>query len=71
MSNPLAVAAKAPGNPLAGRTLYIPRMSTDGAAAVAAACRAVGIDGQLVPEADAGTLDLARQPPVFIDRPRD
>jgi predicted nucleotide-binding protein (sugar kinase/HSP70/actin superfamily) len=44
-----------------GRTLYIPRMSFDGAAAMAAAYRAFGVNGQLVPESDAHTLDLAKQ----------
>ena len=61
MSHAPAVAANAPSNSLVGRTLYIPRMSTDGAAALAAAYRATGINGQLVPESDASTLDLARQ----------
>ncbi len=44
-----------------GRTLYIPRMSLEGAAAMAAAYRSVGVNGQMVPESDASTLALARQ----------
>ena len=46
---------------LVGKTLYIPRMSVDGAAAMAAAFRSLGVNGQLVPESDAHSLDLARK----------
>lgn len=46
---------------LLGRTLYIPRMSVDGAAAFAAAYRAFGVEGRLLPESDARSLELARQ----------
>lgn len=46
---------------LLGKTLYIPRMSYDGAMTFAAAYRAIGVNGQIVPEADAHALDLARQ----------
>jgi len=46
---------------LIGRTLYVPRMSIDGASAFAAAFRAVGIDARLVPPADQYTNNLARQ----------
>ncbi len=46
---------------LLGKTLYIPRMSVDGAAAMAAAFRSIGVNGQLVPESDAYSLDLARK----------
>lgn len=46
---------------LFGRQLYIPRMSVEGASTFAAAYRAFGIDGQLVPEADTRSLELARQ----------
>ncbi len=46
---------------LIGRTLYVPRMSIDGASAFAAAYRAVGIDARLVPPADQYTNEMARQ----------
>jgi len=46
---------------LEGRKLYIPRMSVEGSTAFAAAFRAYGVDGQLVPEADAKSLEMARQ----------
>jgi len=46
---------------LAGRTLYVPRLSIDGASAVAAAFRSIGYDAQIVPESDAYTNELARQ----------
>ncbi|RQW04890.1 MAG: hypothetical protein EH225_05235, partial [Calditrichaeota bacterium] len=46
---------------LIGRTLYIPRMSYEGAVAMAAAYRYIGVNGQIVPESDARSLELARQ----------
>ncbi len=46
---------------LAGRTVYIPRMSIDGASVFAAAYRALGINAQLVPESDSKSNELARQ----------
>jgi predicted nucleotide-binding protein (sugar kinase/HSP70/actin superfamily) len=46
---------------LAGRTLYVPRMSIDGASAFAAAFRSLGYNAQLVPESDTYTNELARQ----------
>lgn len=46
---------------LAGRDLYIPRMSVEGASVFAAAFRAYGVNGQLAPDGDAKSLDLARQ----------
>ena len=46
---------------LLGRTLYIPRMSVEGASVMAAAYRAIGINGQLVPESDNRTLELGRK----------
>ena len=46
---------------LDGRTLYVPRLSIDGASAFAAAFRSIGYDAQLVPESDAYTNELARQ----------
>ena len=61
MTSSSAVPSLSGSDHLRGRTLYIPRMSTDGAALVAAAYRSVGVDGQLLPESDARSLDLARQ----------
>jgi hypothetical protein len=46
---------------LNGRTLYVPRLSIDGASTFAAAFRSMGYDAQLVPESDTYTNDLARQ----------
>jgi len=43
------------------RTLYVPRLSVDGASAFAAAFRSFGYKAQLVPESDAHTNELARQ----------
>jgi predicted nucleotide-binding protein (sugar kinase/HSP70/actin superfamily) len=48
-------------NHLIGRDLYIPRMSIDGASAMAAVFRSFGVNGQLVPESDEYSLDLAKQ----------
>jgi predicted nucleotide-binding protein (sugar kinase/HSP70/actin superfamily) len=53
-------AEKSSGS-LAGRNLYIPRMSVEGASVFAAAFRAYGVNGRLVPPGDARSLDLARQ----------
>jgi predicted nucleotide-binding protein (sugar kinase/HSP70/actin superfamily) len=50
-----------PQKTLANRTLYVPRLSIDGASAFAAAFRSIGYDAQLVPESDTATNDLARQ----------
>ena len=50
-----------PVNSLLGRKLYFPRLSIDGASALAAVYRSFGIDAQLVPESDAYSNDLARQ----------
>ena len=46
---------------LIGKTLYIPRMSEDAATTMAAAYRAIGVNGQILPEADDAALELARQ----------
>ena len=46
---------------LAGRTLYVPRMSIDGASVFAAAYRAIGIDAMLVPPSDSQSNALARK----------
>ncbi|GBD94802.1 2-hydroxyglutaryl-CoA dehydratase, D-component [bacterium BMS3Abin05] len=46
---------------LAGRTLYIPRMSFDGASAMAAVYRSMGVNGQPALESDAHSLELARK----------
>lgn len=47
--------------PLKERKLYIPQMSYEGAACMAAAFRSVGIDAAPVPDADAHTYELARK----------
>jgi predicted nucleotide-binding protein (sugar kinase/HSP70/actin superfamily) len=52
---------KAAKGSLEGRDLYVPRMSVEGAATFAAAYRSFGINGQLAPDGDAHSLDLARQ----------
>ena len=44
---------------LAGRRLYIPRMSTGAAGAMAAAFRSLGVDARISPQSDEETLDLA------------
>ncbi len=46
---------------LIGRDLYIPRMSIDGASTMAAVYRSFGVNGQLVPESNEHSLDLAKQ----------
>ena len=46
---------------LTGRNLYIPRMSIDGASAMAAVYRSFGINGQMLPAMDERSLDLAKQ----------
>ena len=46
---------------LAGRTLYVPRLSIDGASAFAAAFRSIGYNAQMVPESDNKTNELARK----------
>lgn len=46
---------------LIGRTLYIPRMSIDGAEAMAAAYRSLGVNGRPVPVANDRTLEMARK----------
>ena len=43
-------------HPLTGRELVIPRMSTGGAEAMAAAFRSLGVDARVSPRADDGTL---------------
>ncbi len=47
--------------PLRGRKLYIPRMSYEGAACMAAAFRSVGIDAEPLPEENGRTYELARR----------
>jgi predicted nucleotide-binding protein (sugar kinase/HSP70/actin superfamily) len=49
------------GKTVIGRELFIPRMSVEGASVFAAAFRAFGVDGKMVPDGDAHSLDLARQ----------
>ena len=46
-------------HPLTGRTLYIPRMSTGGAEAMAAAFRSLGVDARVSPRSDDSTLALS------------
>ncbi len=55
------MSEKSGNGSLTGKTLYIPRMSMEGAAAMAAAYRALGVNGQIVPESDSTTLNLGRQ----------
>lgn len=43
---------------LSGRTLYIPHMPYGGSVLFAACFRSIGIDGQVVPQADPATLEL-------------
>ncbi|MBL7994805.1 hypothetical protein JNM05_05485 [bacterium] len=46
---------------LKGRTVYIPRMSNEGARTMAAALNAIGIDAEPVPESDHSTLALGKK----------
>lgn len=46
------------GQSIAGRTLYIPRMTYTGARTFASAFRSIGIDARLSPESDGRTLEL-------------
>jgi predicted nucleotide-binding protein (sugar kinase/HSP70/actin superfamily) len=46
---------------LLDRTLYVPRMSIEGASALAAAYRSIGLDARLAPESDVNTNELARR----------
>jgi predicted nucleotide-binding protein (sugar kinase/HSP70/actin superfamily) len=46
-------------HPLSGRKLWIPRMSTGAAKAMAAAFRSLDIEADVSPQSDAGTLALA------------
>ena len=47
--------------PLQERTLYIPQMSFEGAACMAAAFRSIGVDARPSPDSDEKTLELARK----------
>ncbi|MBC7186989.1 MAG: hypothetical protein H5U38_08150 [Calditrichaeota bacterium] len=49
------------GKSLVGRTLYIPRMSYEGARAMAAAFQSAGFAAEPTPEGDAHTYELARR----------
>ena len=49
------------GKSLVGRTLYIPRMSYEGARAMAAAFQSAGFAAEPTPEGDARTYELARR----------
>jgi predicted nucleotide-binding protein (sugar kinase/HSP70/actin superfamily) len=46
---------------LKGKTVYIPRMSYEGARAMAAALKAIGIDAEPVPSSDHNTLALGKK----------
>ncbi len=46
---------------LHGRTLYIPRMSDEGAQTMAAAFHAIGFDAEPVPKSDAETIELGKK----------
>ncbi|HPN36149.1 MAG TPA: hypothetical protein PK843_16680 [bacterium] len=48
-------------NPLSGRTLYIPQMSLEGSACMAAAFRSIGVQAQPAPEATTATYQLAKK----------
>jgi len=52
------MAVKTSTNPLAGRKLWIPRMTHIGARFMAAAFRAFGVDASETPESDGETLEL-------------
>ena len=54
----MTVAEKTTMNVLAGRTLWIPRMTYIGAEMAAAVFRSIGIDAAVVPESDERTLQL-------------
>ncbi|MFO7889431.1 MAG: hypothetical protein R6V04_03735 [bacterium] len=43
-------------HPLKGRTMYIPRMSTEGASCMAAAFGSIGVDARISPPSDSNTL---------------
>jgi predicted nucleotide-binding protein (sugar kinase/HSP70/actin superfamily) len=45
-------------HPLAGKKVWVPRMSAGAASAIAAVLRSIGIDAEAIPEADAETLEL-------------
>lgn len=47
--------------PLHQRTLYIPRMSTEGARCMAASFQSIGVDARVSPEGDGRTYQLARR----------
>lgn len=46
---------------LQNRTLYIPQMSLEGAACMAAAFRSIGVDARTAPDADAAGFNLAKK----------
>ena len=48
-------------HPLKGRIMYIPRMSFEGAACMAAAFRSIGVEAHISPPSDADTLNLSAQ----------
>ena len=61
MSQVTAEEKKKTNGSLVGRTLYIPRMSIEGASAMAAVYRSIGVNGQMSLESDSHTLEIARK----------
>ena len=53
-----ATSVRRPGGALAGRKLWIPRMTYVGARLAAAAFRSIGVDASVTPESDDRTLEL-------------
>jgi len=47
-----------PSHPLAGKKVWVPRMSAGAASAMAAVLRSLGLDAEAIPEADEETLEL-------------
>ncbi len=58
MEGPASRQTSRAGGKLAGRTLWIPRMTYAGARMMAAVFRSIGIDARVTPESDAQTLEL-------------
>ena len=55
------MVSKNPNHKLAGRTLWIPRMTYVGARAMAAVFRSIGIDAAVTPASNEQTLELFSQ----------
>lgn len=56
-----AVASLPPGHPLAGKKVWIPRMSCGSARAFAAALASVGVEAECTPPSDERTRELGRK----------